>query len=234
MEKIPQIFIVSGPSGSGKSTVVEYILKEIPTTLFSVSHTTRPPREGEEDGRDYIFVSKDEFGEMIKRNEYLEHDHHFGHWYGTHRSNLDRAAEQGKDLLLDIDIEGARQIKEKISEAVAILFIPPSREELERRLRLRGQDDEEVIRKRLERARQEISQYRGYDYLIVNEELEEARLQVHSIICSERKRRGGEKAGCEKMGAQMDARADEARRGNNNQRVSAILETFKETKPSKG
>ena len=231
-EAKPQIFIVSGPSGSGKSTVVGYILREIPAALFSVSHTTRPPRAGEVDGKDYFFVSQEEFDAMIARKEFLEYDHHFGHSYGTHLNNLDRAAEQQKDLLLDIDIEGARQIKEKIPEAVAILFIPPSREELERRLRGRGQEggeDEEAIQRRLERARQEISQYQGYDYLVVNEKLEDAKAQVYAILCSERRQRGLKQPGCEKMDDALDARVADARRENNKQRVSAILETFKIT-----
>jgi guanylate kinase len=236
-EAKPQIFIVSGPSGSGKSTVVGYILQEIPSTLFSVSHTTRPPRAGEVEGKDYFYVSQNEFDAMIDRNEFLEHDHHFAHFYGTHLDNLSRAAEQQKDLLLDIDIEGARQIKEKIPEAVAILFIPPSREELERRLRGRGQEDEAdeaAIQRRLERARQEISQYQGYDYLVVNEKLEDAKAQVYAILCLERRQHGQGKPGCEKMNEDLAARAAEARRENNNQRVSVILKTFKTPEPNEG
>ena len=225
MGRRPRIFIVSGPSGSGKTTVVEYLIEALPETLFSVSHTTRSPRPGEVNGREYHFVSGEEFHAMIGRGEFLEHDHHFGNWYGTHSSNLERAAGQGKDILLDVDVEGARQIKEKMPEAVAILFIPPSREVLESRLRSRGQDDEEVIVKRLERARQEISRYQGYDYLVVNDKLEEARAQVRAILCAERADSGG---ACRDGLAQARERAAAARRGNNQERVSAILETFRQ------
>ena len=220
------LFIVSGPSGSGKSTVVEYLLETVPNTVFSVSHTTRAPRSGEEDGRDYRFVSVEEFEDMKARDEFLESNFHFGHFYGTHRSNLDRARAGGNDLLLDVDIEGARQIKAKMPGAVAILFIPPSREELERRLRLRGQDTEEVIRRRLQRAREEISRYAGYDYLVVNDELEEAKAQVRAILCTVRNSAGTAGAGCEDHGSGMASLAAGAREENNTERVSVILDTF--------
>ena len=222
----PNLFIVSGPSGSGKSTVVEYLMEEVPSTLFSISHTTRAPRRAEEDGRDYFFVSPEEFEAMKVDNQFLESNHHFGHWYGTHLSNLDRAAGAGTDLLLDIDIEGARQIKVRIPEAVAILFIPPSREELERRLRKRGQDSDEVVLRRLERAREEIARYAVYDYLVVNDKLEEAKAQVQAILCSVRANSGDQASGCPDFDAKVAALADAAREENNAERVSAILKTF--------
>ena len=222
----PNLFIVSGPSGSGKSTVVEYLMAEVPTTLFSISHTTRAPRGAEKNGRDYFFVSLEEFEAMKADGKFLESNHHFGHWYGTHLSNLDRAAGAGTDLLLDIDIEGARQIKTRMPEAVAILFIPPSREELERRLRKRGQDSDEVVRKRLERAQEEIARYGVYDYLVVNDNLEEAKAQVQAILCAVRARAGDQASGCPDFNAESAALADAAREENNAERVSAILKTF--------
>ena len=222
----PNLFIVSGPSGSGKSTVVEYLLEQVPGTLFSVSHTTRAPREAEQDGRDYFFVSPEEFKAMNAEGQFLEFNYHFGHWYGTHMSNLDRAAGEDKDLLLDVDIEGARQIKGRMPEAVAVLFIPPSREELERRLRLRGQDTDEVVGRRLERAREEIARFAVYDYLVVNDKLEEAKAQMRAILCSVRANASDGAAGCPDFGPEGEALAISAREENNAERVSAILKTF--------
>ena len=217
----PQLFIVSGPSGSGKTTVVDRLLQNVPDLLFSISCTTRAPRAGEQNGREYHFVSKDEFEAMLVRDELLEHATIFGEYYGTPRRNLEEAKRQGKDLLLDIDVLGARQVKSKLAEAVAILLVPPSAQELERRLTARAQDQPEVIRRRLERAREEIEHYQNYDYLVVNHNLEETCRSLSAIVAAERARR----AGLPEAAAEAELAAA-ARKNANKSQISAILESF--------
>ena len=178
----PLVLFVSGPSGSGKSTLVEKIL-ELPGTLLSVSCTTRPPRKTESSGKWYNFVSEEEFQRMVKRGEFLEHARVFGqHSYGTPRKWLEEARTRGLDLVLEIDVQGAEQVKQKLPSAVAIFILPPSRQELEKRIRARGQDSEEEIARRLERARQELERYRDYDYVVVNDDLERAGREVQAIV----------------------------------------------------
>jgi len=185
-EKEPQVFIVSGPSGSGKSTLVEKIL-ELPGTLLSVSCTTRPPRKAESGGKWYNFISEAEFERMKQAGEFLEYAQVFGkHWYGTPRRWLDEARAQGLDLVLEIDVQGAAQIKKKLPAAIAIFIVPPSRRELEQRIRARGQDSNEEIERRLDRARQELEHYGEYDYAVVNEEKERAEREVQSIVLGAR------------------------------------------------
>jgi guanylate kinase len=186
----PLVIIVSGPSGSGKSTLVSK-LRELPGTLFSVSSTTRPPRTQESPGKWYDFISEQEFDRMARQGEFLEFAQVFGHHrYGTPRKWLDKAREEQLDLVLEIDVQGAAQVKEKIPEAVAIFILPPSRQELERRLRARGQDSDDSIAKRLERARKEVERYREFDYLIVNDDLERADNTILAIALAERAARG--------------------------------------------
>jgi guanylate kinase len=180
------VIIVSGPSGSGKSTLVSK-LRELPGTLFSVSSTTRPPRTQESPGKWYDFISEQEFERMVREGEFLEFAQVFGHHrYGTPRKWLDKAREEQLDLVLEIDVQGAAQVKEKIPEAVAIFILPPSRQELERRLRARGQDSDDSIAKRLDRARKEVERYREFDYLIVNDDLERADNTILAIALAER------------------------------------------------
>jgi len=183
------IFIVSAPSGSGKSTLVSSLLKSVPGLLFSVSYTTRPPRGKEIDGRDYHFISPEEFQAMCDRDEFLESAGVFGKCYGTHREVLDRARAEGKDLVLDIDVQGARQLKTRFPEAVTVFILPPSREELEQRLRARGEDSEEVIQRRLRDAAEEIRNYNAYDYTIINRDRDQAAEVLSSIVRGERARR---------------------------------------------
>ncbi len=178
----PSVLIVSGPSGSGKSTLVQKIL-ELPGTMLAVSCTTRAPRVTEKQGKWYNFVSELEFQQMVARGEFLEYAQVFGkNWYGTPKLWLDEARKQGKDLVLEIDVQGALQVKQKLPAAVAIFVVAPSRQDLERRIRERGQDSEEEIRRRLERARQEVSDYRRYDYVIINDDLERAGREVQAIV----------------------------------------------------
>jgi len=186
----PQVLIVSGPSGSGKSTLVQKIL-ELPGTMFSISCTTRQPRPAENPGKWYDFVSEAEFDRMARLGEFLEHAQVFGkHRYGTPLKWLDEARRKGHDLVLEIDVQGAAQVKQKLPEAVAIFIVPSSREELERRIRARGQDSEEEIARRLERARQEMQRYRDYDYIVVNDDLERAGREVQAIALAARCRSG--------------------------------------------
>jgi guanylate kinase len=182
----PLVLIVSGPSGSGKSTLVQKIL-ELPGTMLAVSSTTRPPRKTESNGKWYNFISEAEFRIMIERGEFLEYAQVFGkNWYGTPRKALNEALEQKKDLVLEIDVQGALQVKEKMPGAVAVFVIPPSRQDLERRIRERGLDSEDEIRRRLDRARQEMLSYRSYDFAVVNDDLERAGHEVQAIALGSR------------------------------------------------
>jgi guanylate kinase len=182
----PLVLIVSGPSGSGKSTLVQKIL-QLPGTMLAVSSTTRAPRKTESNGKWYNFVSEPEFQRMVQRGDFLEYAQVFGkNWYGTPRKALDEALEQKKDLVLEIDVQGALQVKQKMPGAVAVFVIPPSRDDLERRIRERGQDSEDEIRRRLDRARQEMLSYKSYDFAVVNDDLERAGREVQAIALGSR------------------------------------------------
>ena len=182
----PLVLIVSGPSGSGKSTLVQKIL-ELPGFLLSVSCTTRPPRKTEAAGKWYNFVSEAEFRRMVARGEFLEYAQVFGkNWYGTPLKSLEEARKKQEALVLEIDVQGALQAKKKLQQAVAIFVLPPSREDLERRIRERGQDSEDEIRRRLERARQEILNYSAYDFVVINDDLERAGREVQAIALGSR------------------------------------------------
>jgi guanylate kinase len=191
----PLVLIVSGPSGSGKSTLVQRIL-ELPGTMPSVSCTTRPRRTTEASGKCYDFVTDVEFSAMVERGEFLEYAQVFGkHSYGTPKKWLEESRKKGLDLVLEIDVQGAAQVKQKLPESVAIFILPPSREELERRLRSRGQDSDEEIARRLARARDEIAQFgKYYDYCVVNDDVERAGREAQAIVtalrCSSERRRG--------------------------------------------
>ncbi len=186
-QRYPRVFIVSGPSASGKSTLVKRLL-QLPGMLFSVSCTTRPPRPDDNQGIDwYTFISPEDFERMIERDEFLEYARVFGkHRYGTPRKWLDEAQKKGMDLVLEIDVQGAVQVKGKIPEATSIFIIPPSKQELEVRLRARSTDSDEEIARRLARARQEMEQYKGYDYVVVNDDLERASREVQAIALATR------------------------------------------------
>jgi len=182
----PLVLIVSGPSGSGKSTLVEKIL-ELPGTMLSVSCTTRPPRRTESEGKWYNFVSEAEFQRMVEVGEFLEYARVFGkNWYGTPRKWLDEAEAQHRDLVLEIDVQGALQVKQKLPGAIAVFILPPSSAELERRIRARGQDADDEIRRRLERARQEMLSYSSYDFAIINDDLERAGREAQAIALGSR------------------------------------------------
>ncbi len=183
------VFIISAPSGSGKSTLVKRLLAEVVGLRFSVSCTTRAPRGQEVTGQAYDFIDRKEFERRIDAGEFLEHADVFGNYYGTHRSALEAAKAHGEDLVLDIDIQGAAQLKKRIPDAVTIFVLAPSREILEQRLRARSQDSDEVIRRRLAKAVREIQDYKLYDYVLVNEDLDLAVESLKGIVRAERVRR---------------------------------------------
>jgi guanylate kinase len=183
------VFIISAPSGSGKSTLVGELMRLVPRLRFSVSYTTRYPRGRERDGEDYFFISREEFEDRIAQGEFLEYAEVFGNYYGTHNSELNRAGAEGYDLVLDIDVQGARQLKEKIPDAVSIFILPPSRQVLEERLRARSQDSEAVILRRLHDAAEEIRNYKLYDYVLVNREVAASVDTLVAIVKAARSRR---------------------------------------------
>jgi len=183
------VFIVSAPSGSGKSTLVNELFKMVHGLEFSISYTTRTPRGSEKNGKEYYFVSDAEFEAMIEADEFLEYARVFGsqgNYYGTARRFLREAEERGHDLLLDIDVQGAAQVKKKLPQSVSIFILPPGREQLEWRLRNRALDSDEVIRRRLDTARREIEQYSRYDYILINNVLEQSADELKAVVLAER------------------------------------------------
>src|SRR5271166_2371229 len=234
------IFIISAPSGSGKSTLTNELRRIVPDLEFSISYTTRPPRGSEQSGREYFFVSRDEFERMMRDDGFLEWAEVFGNYYGTAKSFLREAQARDHDLLLDIDVQGAAQVKRRVPDAISIFVLPPSREELERRLRRRAEADydpqhsqgppppssdvEEIIQRRLHTASREIENFSRYDYILVNDRLEQSIDTLKSIVEAERLKRAG---------AQLTARddavlatADRALRAHMMQQVQTILATF--------
>jgi guanylate kinase len=183
------VFIISAPSGSGKSTLVSRLLAADSRLRFSVSYTSRKRRGAEVDGESYNFVERSEFEARLARHEFLEHAQVFGNYYGTHREVLAQAEAEEKDLVLDIDVQGAAQLKKSLPEAVTIFVLPPNRDILEKRLRARSEDAEEVIERRLRDAATEIDNYQQYDYVLINQDLEQSVADLTAIIRAERVRR---------------------------------------------
>jgi len=221
------IFIISAPSGSGKSTLVNKVRQTVPHLEFSISYTTRPPRGNEKNGCEYFFISRDEFEQMIREDEFLEYARVFEYdYYGTARRFLQKAEQEASDLLLDIDVQGAAQIKARLPEAVSVFILPPNRAELERRLRERSQDSEPVIQKRLKAARREIENYQKYDYILVNDRLQDSVETLKAILLSERLRRNG------RPDAGLSARAESCRLEHIRERIQPILHSFADTAAS--
>ncbi|HEX6230830.1 MAG TPA: guanylate kinase [Actinomycetota bacterium] len=177
-----RLFVVAGPSGVGKGTVVRRVLERVPRTRLSVSATTRPPRPSERDGTDYLFLTEEAFEALALEGGLLEHAKVFGHRYGTPRRWVEETLRHGLDVVLEIDVQGARQVREAVPEAVLVFLAPPSLEELERRLRSRGTEDEETLARRLAEAGWELEQRSWFDHVVVNEDVERASAQVAAII----------------------------------------------------
>ena len=213
------LFIISAPSGSGKSTLVSELRKQVSAVDFAISWTTRAPRGSETDGREYHFTSRESFERMIAADEFMEWAEVFGNYYGTARTALEHARTAGKDLLLDIDVQGAKQVMRRMPEAVSIFILPPSPEVLEMRLRHRSEAEhmtsEEVIERRLQQARNELEQVWEYKYALVNDVLDQATAEMRAIVLCER----GEGDGVAAMAASCRTDARPAR-------LSAVLESF--------
>lgn len=180
------LFIVSSPSGGGKTSLVKTLLEAEPALRLSVSYTTRPPRPGEEDGRDYHFVAAPVFERMLEAGEFLESAVIYGNRYGTSQKLIEREQAQGRDVVLEIDWQGAQQIRRVMRQVVSVFILPPSPEVLEARLRARGQDSEDIVARRLASAREEISHVSEYEYVIINDDFNRAAQDLRSIIRAER------------------------------------------------
>lgn len=224
------LFIISAPSGSGKSTIVNQLRSLVSGLEFSVSWTTRGPRGSEVDSREYHFTTREHFEQMIRNGEFLEYAEVFGNYYGTARSTLADAFARGRDLLLDIDVQGAAQVRAKMPEAVSIFLMPPSPEILATRLRNRsraeGSVQEEIIRLRLAKARQEIENYRDYGYILVNDVLDRAVEQMAAIVAAERIRRNGAPEAQSADSKHLLEIADNCRQINSEDRIKPVLTAF--------
>ena len=222
----PLVYIVSAPSGSGKSTLVELLLKLVSDLEFSISYTTRAPRGSESNGKQYHFVPRDEFEQMIRDHEFLEHASVHGNWYGTARRFMRDAEQKGHDLLLDIDVQGAAQVKQSLPDAVSIFVLPPDRKTLEWRLSNRGEDAPDVIHHRLDTAKREIENYDKYDYILINDKLEESCEDLRAIVLSERLLGSGHTLSDQEK--RIADRADRCRLANVRDRVKPILDSFRD------
>jgi len=226
----PIVYIISAPSGSGKSTLVNELLKLVPELDFSISYTTRDPRGSEQNGKQYHFVSREEFERMILADEFLEHANVFGNYYGTARRFLREAEQRGHDLLLDIDVQGAAQMKLTLPAAVSIFVLPPDRKTLEWRLRKRSEDSEQVIERRLVTASREIENYDKYNYILINDDLEESIESLQAIVVAERLRGSSRQLSPEEL--RILDQADRHRLENVRERVIPILSSFRTLAPS--
>ena len=221
----PLVYIISAPSGSGKSTLVNELLKKVTDLEFSISYTTRAPRGSEINGRQYYFVSRVDFEKMIQQGAFLEHAEVFGNYYGTARRFLHDAEQHGRDLLLDIDVQGAKQIQDKLPDAVSIFILPPDRTTLEERLRKRSEDSDEVIDRRLDTATREIENYPRYNYILVNDQLEDSIKLLRAVVRGERLQRSGRPLSEDE--AKIVALGDCCRLANVGDRLQRILDSFK-------
>lgn len=183
------LIVVSSPSGGGKGTLIDRVLKTVPNVTYSVSFTTRAPRPAEEDGREYFFIKRATFEKMIEQGEFLEWADVYGHLYGTSCKQVERERAAGHDIILEIDVQGAESIREKITDVVSIFILPPSFELLRERLLARGTDSAEALEKRMRGAPSEVEQYRHFQYVILNDDINRASQQLASVIYAERARR---------------------------------------------
>ena len=222
------LFLISAPSGSGKSTLVNQLRSLVTDLEFSVSWTTRPPRGSEQEAREYHFITREEFQRMIDAGEFLEYADVFGNYYGTARNSLADAFIKGKDLLLDIDVQGAAQVRQKMPDAVTIFLMPPSPEILALRLRNRsraeGSVKEEDIARRLAKAKVEIENYREYGYILVNDVLDRAVEEMAAIVASERILRSGRPVN--QQDEELLKMAEKCRQRNSGARIKPVLQAF--------
>jgi guanylate kinase len=221
----PLVYIISAPSGSGKSTLANEILKLVPNLVFSISYTTRPSRGSEQNGKQYHFVPMEEFERMVRDGEFLEHANVHGNCYGTSRRFLREAGASGQDLFLDIDVQGAAQIKQNLTDAISIFVLPPDRRTLEWRLRNRSENLEDEIQRRLEDARREIEEYDKYDYVLINDQLVKSIERLEAIVLSERLRR--EQRELSEQENAIVERAERLRLANLREKVQPILASFR-------
>jgi guanylate kinase len=228
------LYIISAPSGSGKTTLVNELRQYVPSLEFSISYTTRSPRGSEQDGREYHFITRGEFEAMIERDEFLECAQVFGNYYGTARSVLQQASQRGNDVLLDIDVQGERQVKQKMPDAVSIFVLPPSRAELESRLRKRslseGMHNEETIRRRLDTARREIEKYPNYDYILINDRLEQSVDRLQAIVMGERLRHSGKPPSAQEK--RYLETAEKCLKSKMEDKIRGILGSFENSSPA--
>ncbi len=229
-DRKPLVYIISAPSGSGKSTLTNEILKLVPNLVFSISYTTRAPRGSEQNGKQYHYVSMEEFDRMVREGEFLEHANVSGNCYGTARRFLREAGQAGHDLLLDIDVQGAAQLKKNLTDAISIFILPPDRKTLEWRLRNRGENSEKDIQRRLQDAKREIEEYDKYDYVLINDQLEKSIERLQAIVLSERLRREERTLSAEEN--EIVQRAERLRLANLKERVQPILASFRTPPPS--
>lgn len=187
--RIPLIIIISSPSGGGKTTIVKKLIEEVPGIKRSVSYTTREPRDGEKNNVDYVFLAKEDFQSRIEKNEFLEWEEKFGNYYGTSFKDVSSDIDAGSDIVLSIDVNGARAVKAKLPESIGIFIMPPSARELEERLKKRNTERKEEVTERLEEARREMKAADEYDYMIVNDDIKRAAAELKTIVEKERKNR---------------------------------------------
>jgi guanylate kinase len=177
-----RLFVIAAPSGAGKTSLVRALMEREPALRFSISYTTRPKRPNETHGKDYFFVAKDEFEAMVARGEFLEHARVFDNYYGTALRQVEASLAAGQDLILEIDWQGAQQIRRALPECLSIFILPPSRDELERRLRGRGTDAEDVIQRRLRDAATDMTHWSEFDYVVINDDFDRALTELHAIV----------------------------------------------------
>ena len=213
------LFVVSAPSGTGKTTVVERLVQVIPDLALSRSYTSRPSRPGEADGVDYNFITRDRFDQMIAGNEFLEWAEVFGNLYGTCAADTERELSAGRDVVLVIDVQGARQVRKRFADTVAIFVMPPSYAVLEQRLRGRSKDPEEAMQRRLKTAREEVAAFSEYDYVIVNDELETAVDRLRAIVTAERTRLRSARQEAERILRTFSERVESERSNEDSQRI---------------
>lgn len=182
--KIGSLFIISAPSGAGKTSLIKQLLTRLDNLVVSTSHTTRAPRDGEENGKDYFFIDEDKFKSMINNNEFLEYARVFDHYYGTSKQSIEADLKAGTNIILEIDWQGARQIKSLLRGTVSIFVLPPDYDSLRERLIGRDGDDTKTVNLRMEQATNEISHYKEYDYIVINDDFDQAVTELYSIVTS--------------------------------------------------